>query len=119
MREPKRAARRARAGAGFAIAISISCAFAPARAVELNTATQAELESIRGIGVAMSSAILVERGQRPFADWPDFARRIRGAGGAGGASGRPALSGLTVNGLPHPGATAAAVGAPAVAASAP
>ncbi len=102
--------------AKVSVALALVCAFGPAGAVEVNTATQAEIESVRGIGVAMSTAILAERARRPFADWVDFARRVRGAGSAGR---RPAFAGLTVNGLPQPGTAVAADAVPGAAASAP
>jgi competence protein ComEA len=47
-----------------------------AAALELNTASQAELEQLRGIGVALSERLLAERAQRPFDDWADLRRRV-------------------------------------------
>ena len=49
---------------------------APAEALELNTASQAELERLRGIGVERSERLLQARGERPFADWDDLRRRV-------------------------------------------
>jgi len=46
--------------------------------VELNSATVAELDSIKGIGPATSRAILAERSRAPFTDWADFMRRVKG-----------------------------------------
>lgn len=64
--------------------------------VEVNTANQAELEAVRGVGVAMSTLILEERGKAAFKDWADFAGRVPGVGGRNAA--RLSAAGLTVNG---------------------
>lgn len=105
------------AAVAFAFAVAFGGAIAQARAIEINSATQAELESVTGIGVAMSSAILAERTLRPFDDWADFTRRVRGAGNA---ARRSTFSDLTVKGAPYPGAARTAAGtATGTAASAP
>ena len=51
-------------------------------AADINKASQAELESVKGIGPAMSSKILDERKRAPFKDWADVmeAREGRQAG---------------------------------------
>jgi competence protein ComEA len=46
--------------------------------VEVNTATEAELDSINGIGPAMSSKILAERKKGDFKNWNDFMGRVKG-----------------------------------------
>jgi competence protein ComEA len=49
--------------------------------VDLNTASQSQLESIRGIGPSMSKRILDERKRNgPFVSPQDFARRVAGVG---------------------------------------
>ncbi|HJV97210.1 MAG TPA: DUF655 domain-containing protein [Albitalea sp.] len=68
---------------------------------EINSANQAELESIKGIGVAMSTQIVDERKTAPFADWADVARRVKGLRGRKAAA--LSAQGLTVNGQPYPG----------------
>ena len=65
-------------------------------AAELNKATQAELESISGIGPSMSNRILEERKKSSFKDWPDFATRVKGVGQKKAA--KFSQAGLTVNG---------------------
>lgn len=64
--------------------------------VEVNSASQAELEAVQGIGVAMSTVIIAERRRRTFDDWADFAARVPGVGGRNAA--RLSSSGLVVNG---------------------
>jgi competence protein ComEA len=65
-------------------------------AVDVNKASVAELDSIKGIGPALSSKILDERKRGNFKDWNDFIARITGVG-EGNAS-RFSAEGLTVNG---------------------
>ncbi|MEK9812240.1 MAG: helix-hairpin-helix domain-containing protein [Bordetella sp.] len=49
--------------------------------VDLNTASQSQLESIRGIGLSMFKRILDERKRNgPFTSPQDFALRVAGAG---------------------------------------
>jgi competence protein ComEA len=82
-----------------------------AAAAELNTASQAELESIRGIGPELSQRILEARRERVFSDWDDVMQRVRGAGKATVL--RWSRQGLTVQGRPYatpPPANAASAG---------
>ena len=76
-----------------ALALLTTAAFA---ATDINKATQAEIESIKGIGVEMSNRILDERKQREFRDWADLIARVKGIGGASAA--KFSSAGLTVNG---------------------
>lgn len=46
--------------------------------VDVNTATPAELDSVRGIGPGLSARILAERERGAFQNWDDFARRVKG-----------------------------------------
>lgn len=60
---------------------ALLCGFcAAASALDANTATQDELETIRGIGPALSARIVDERSRRPFRDLADFQARVRGVG---------------------------------------
>ncbi|CEJ10459.1 Helix-hairpin-helix motif protein [bacterium YEK0313] len=47
--------------------------------VNLNTATQAELDSLPQIGAARAQAILTERAKGRFLNWEDFERRMAGS----------------------------------------
>jgi competence protein ComEA len=55
-----------------------AAAAARAAALDVNTATQAQLEQLRGIGVSMSEKLLAERAKQPFADWADLIARVPG-----------------------------------------
>jgi competence protein ComEA len=75
--------------------------------VEINTADQAALDGIAGIGPATSKAILEERKKNGhFRDWADLEKRVRGIGEKNSV--KLSAAGLVVNGQPrNPGATAA------------
>lgn len=83
---------------------------AAAGAAEVNTASQAELERIKGIGPALSQRLLDERAKVPFSDWADLQKRAGGIKAA--AAARLSAAGLTVNGSAY-----AAVADPAAPAS--
>ena len=65
-------------------------------AVDINKADQAMLESIKGIGPAMSTRLIGERKKSPFKDWSDLIERVKGVGA--GNAGKFSEAGLTVNG---------------------
>jgi competence protein ComEA len=67
---------------------------APAWALEINHATEAELDGLRGLGPAFTRRILNERDIRPFTDWPDLMRRVSGMGGV--TAQKLSAQGLTV-----------------------
>ena len=71
-------------------------------AVEANTATQAELEAITGVGPAISTDIIAQRKQGDFKDWNDLLRRVRGVGDRSAA--KFSAGGMTVNGKAYVGA---------------
>ncbi|OYD75418.1 UNVERIFIED_ORG: competence protein ComEA [Burkholderia sp. CF145] len=117
-----------------ALVLSLSAGFAAA--VEVNSADQAALESVKGIGPAHAKAIIDERTKNgPFKDADDLANRVKGIGqksvknleAAGltinGSSAPPtgapakALAGTMSKSTPAPAATAAQTPAPADAAS--
>jgi len=78
------------------LAFATAAAFA---VVDANKATQAELESVKGIGPAVSQRILDERRKREFSDWADFIARVKGVGEAGAK--RYSDGGLVVNGAAY------------------
>lgn len=77
-------------------AMALWCAMSAFAAVEVNTATEAELDGVKGIGPSLSSKILKERKKASFQDWPDFIARVRGVRAASAA--KLSAQGLTVNG---------------------
>lgn len=74
-------------------------------AVDVNKATAAELDSVKGIGPAMSTKILDERKKGNFKDWNDFIVRVKGVGEANAA--KFSTQGLTIDGAAFKGAAAA------------
>jgi competence protein ComEA len=74
---------------------TIALTAAPA---EVNSATQAQLESVTGIGPALAQRVLDARAHGPFADWRDLIARVAGLGPASAA--KLSAAGLTVNGAP-------------------
>jgi len=88
-------------------AVLAALAFAAFAAVDLNRASQAELETVKGIGPGLSARILEERQRGPFRDWSDFVARVKGVGG--GSAAKFSADGLRVGGAPFPApATSAA-----------
>ena len=65
-------------------------------AVDVNKATAAELDGIKGIGPGISTKILDERKKGNFKDWTDFVDRVKGVGEGNAA--KFSAEGLTVNG---------------------
>jgi competence protein ComEA len=74
-------------------------------AVDVNKATAAELDSIKGIGPGISTKILDERKKSSFKDWADFVDRVKGVGDKNAA--KFSAEGLTVNGDAFKGAAPA------------
>ncbi|MGF6444482.1 ComEA family DNA-binding protein [Paraburkholderia youngii] len=82
-----------------AVALSLSAGFAAA--VEVNTADQAALESVKGIGPVHAKAILDERAKNgPFKNADDLAARVKGLGQKSVENLEAA--GLTINGSSAP-----------------
>ena len=75
-------------------------------AVDVNKASQADLEAIKGIGPSISGKILDERKKGNFKDWPDLVERVKGVGEGNAA--KFSTEGLTVNGQGFKGAAAPA-----------
>ncbi|WP_343590186.1 helix-hairpin-helix domain-containing protein [Paracidovorax wautersii] len=73
--------------------------------VEANLATEAQLDSVRGIGPATSARILAARSSAPFKDWNDLIARVPGIGK--GTATKLSAEGLMVNGEGFAGASPA------------
>ena len=86
----------------FFAAMTVAVAFA---AVDLNKATPAELDGIKGIGPVISAKIIDERKKGNFESWEDFISRVKGIGDGNAA--KFSAQGLTVEGAGFKGAAAA------------
>jgi len=73
-------------------------------AVDVNKATQAELEAVKGIGPSIATKIVDERKKGNFKDWNDMVERVKGVGDGNAA--KFSAEGLTVNGSGFKGAAA-------------
>lgn len=87
-------------------AMAMMFAMSAFAAVDVNKATAAELDGIKGIGPGISTKILDERKKGNFKDWNDFIERTKGVGDGNAA--KFSAEGLTVNGAAFAGAPAAA-----------
>lgn len=68
-------------------------------AVDVNKATEAQLDSVKGIGPGTSKLIMSERKKGEFKDWNDFISRVKGVGEARAAN--LSEAGLTVGGTAY------------------
>ncbi|WP_342129142.1 ComEA family DNA-binding protein [Hydrogenophaga sp. OTU3427] len=73
-------------------------------AVDANTASAADLDSVKGVGPGTSSKIMDARKSGPFKDWNDLIDRVSGIGP--GSATKLSANGLTVNGATYVGTTA-------------
>jgi competence protein ComEA len=83
------------------VVLAMLWAAAAFAAVDVNKATPAELDSIKGIGPSISGKIVDERKKGNFKDWPDFIERVKGVGEGNAA--KFSAEGLTVNGASFKG----------------
>ena len=86
-------------------------AFAAQAAVDVNKASQAELETVKGIGPGLSGKILDARKAGAFKDWNDLVERVGGVGPGNAA--KFSQAGLTVNDAVYSSAPAPAADKPA------
>lgn len=87
----------------FFAAMSLVAAFA---AVDVNKATEAELDGIKGIGPVTTKLIVSERKKGAFKNWEDFVARVKGVGDKSAA--QFSAAGLTVGGATYTAPSAAA-----------
>jgi len=80
----------------LAALVALFLAAAAHAAVDVNRASQAELEAVKGIGPTLSTQIVSERKKAEFEDWSDFVGRVKGVGGRSAA--KFSEGGLTVQG---------------------
>jgi competence protein ComEA len=88
--------------------VSLLAAFAlnAFAAVDINKASQAELEGVKGIGPALSGKIIEARKTGDFKNWGEVVDRIGGVGPGNAA--KLSANGLTVGGAAYDAAAAAA-----------
>ena len=86
----------------FFAAMTVAVAFA---AVDVNQATTAQLDGIKGIGPGISGKIVDERKKGNFKSWEDFIVRVKGVGERNAV--KFSAAGLTVGGAGYKGAAAA------------
>jgi competence protein ComEA len=77
-----------------------------AHALEVNTANEAELDSVRGLGPSATARILVAREEGLFKDWADLMQRVKGIKPRTAA--KLSEAGLTVNQQPYSAPSAGA-----------
>lgn len=65
-------------------------------AVDVNKASAADLDSVKGIGPGTSTKIIDQRKAAPFKNWEDLITRVPGIGEK--RAGKLSKEGLTVNG---------------------
>lgn len=99
-----RLSRRLVAGIATVAFALFSFAGAALAAIEVNSADASQLETVKGIGPALSGKILAERKQGNFKDWSDFENRVSGVGEKNAAS--FSRAGLTVSGRAKDGVAA-------------
>jgi competence protein ComEA len=87
----------------LAILVMLYAAAAMA-AVDVNKATDAELDGIRGLGPVTTKLITSERKKGEFKNWEDFIARVKGVGDKSAA--KLSENGLTVNGQAYKAAAA-------------
>ena len=89
----------------FLLALYTALSFA---AVDVNSASGADLDSIKGIGPGTSQKILEARKVSKFKDWNDLIQRVTGIGDKRAA--KLSQEGLTVNGAVFKTTSAAPAG---------
>ena len=73
-------------------------------AIDVNQASQAELETVKGIGPGLSAKIMKARQASTFKTWDDLVDRVGGVGPGNAA--RFSQAGLTVSGAAYNGNSA-------------
>lgn len=90
----------------IAILLALFTLSAFAAGVDANSASRADLETVKGIGPGLSGKIVEARKSGNFKDWNDLVERVGGIG-AGNAA-KFSQAGLTVGGAAYDGKADAA-----------
>lgn len=59
---------------------ALSVAMVVTTRMDLNQATRAEIEAVRGVGVELTDRLLAARERGPFQDWGEARKRVKGLG---------------------------------------
>jgi competence protein ComEA len=51
-----------------------------AQQIDLNKATEIELDGLKGVGPVLTKEVMTERKKAPFKDWEDATSRVKGLG---------------------------------------
>jgi competence protein ComEA len=51
-----------------------------AQQIDLNKATEVELDTLKGVGPVLTKAVMDERKKAPFKNWEDATNRVKGLG---------------------------------------
>lgn len=84
----------------FAALLTLLTLGSAAWALDVNTANEAELDGIKGLGPSSTARILQAREKGPFKDWADLMQRVKGIKPATAA--KLSAAGLTVGTQPYP-----------------
>ncbi len=87
-------------------AAAILCSAGAMAAIDVNKASEADLDGVKGLGPGTTRLIMSERRKTEFKDWPDLIARVKGIGEPRAA--RLSAQGLTVGGVAYKPATAQA-----------
>jgi competence protein ComEA len=85
--------------ARLATAIALSAMAGSASALDIQQATEAELDSLRGMGPSLTAKVMAARAEKPFESWADLMQRVNGIREA--TAQRLSDQGLTVQGLAY------------------
>lgn len=75
----------------------------PGWALDVNAATEAQLDGLRGLGPSQTARILQARENGPFTSWADFMGRVKGIKAS--TATKLSAQGLTVGGAPYSAGT--------------
>ena len=83
----------------FIAVMLLTAVSAAMAAIDINKASEAELDGLKGIGPATTRLILQERQKAEFKDWHDVMKRVKGIGEARAT--KLSAEGLTVGGASY------------------
>ena len=89
--------------------LAFLCIASVCAAVDVNQASEAELDAIKGVGPATTRMIMAEREKAAFTSWNDFIKRVKGMGPKNAIN--YSAQGLTVGGNVYTGVKNAGTGA--------